>query len=73
MSNNKEKGGSKKGASSSAGMLPVANAPTSKDGSRLPVAKGHKQKGAGTVIIAKAPVITADGIILKVRTLSINY
>ena len=27
--------------------------------------KGHKQRGAGTVITAKAPVVTRDGILLK--------
>jgi hypothetical protein len=27
--------------------------------------KGHRQKGAGTVITAKPPVVTADGITLK--------
>ena len=32
---------------------------------KTPIAKGHRQKGAGTVITAKPPVITSDGIILK--------
>ena len=27
--------------------------------------KGHKQRGAGTVITAKAPIVTTDGIVLK--------
>lgn len=27
--------------------------------------KGHRQRGAGTVITAKAPVVTGDGILLK--------
>ena len=27
--------------------------------------RGHKQRGAGTVIVAKAPVVTDDGIVLK--------
>lgn len=27
--------------------------------------RGHKQKGAGTVITAKAPIVTNDGIVLK--------
>ena len=27
--------------------------------------RGHKQRGAGTVIVAKPPVVTSDGIILK--------
>lgn len=27
--------------------------------------RGHRQRGAGTVIVAKAPVVTQDGIVLK--------
>ena len=28
---------------------------------------GHKQRGAGTIITAKAPIVTGDGIILKIH------
>lgn len=27
--------------------------------------KGHRQRGAGTVIVSKPPVLTEDGILLK--------
>lgn len=27
--------------------------------------KGHRQRGAGTVITAKPPVVTSDGVVLK--------
>ena len=27
--------------------------------------KGHRQKGAGTVIVDKGPIVTNDGIVLK--------
>ena len=27
--------------------------------------RGHKQKGAGTVIVGKAPMVTNDGVILR--------
>jgi hypothetical protein len=27
--------------------------------------EGHKQKGAGTIMTGKAPIVTSDGIILK--------
>lgn len=30
-----------------------------------PIARGHRQRGAGTVIVSKAPVVTDDGIVLK--------
>jgi hypothetical protein len=29
--------------------------------------KGHKQKGAGTVIVARPPIETEDGIVLKMH------
>lgn len=29
--------------------------------------RGHRQRGAGTVITAKAPVMTADGIVLRLH------
>lgn len=29
------------------------------------IARGHKQKGAGTVIVDKGPIVTSDGIVLK--------
>ena len=35
------------------------------DGQAQRPPKGHKQRGAGTVIVAKAAVVTADGIVLK--------
>ena len=28
---------------------------------------GHKQRGAGTIITAKAPIVTGDGIVLKIH------
>eukprot|EP01032_Pedospumella_encystans_P030546 gene30546-34480_t len=46
---------------------PAANAasavPAVAPGTRPP--KGHKQRGAGTVITAKPAVVTNDGIVLK--------
>ena len=36
------------------------NAPDSKKSG-----KGHRQKGAGTVIVGKAPVVTNDGVVLR--------
>lgn len=39
---------------------PVAPEPPKK-----PAAKGHRQRGAGTVITAKAAVTTNDGVVLK--------
>jgi hypothetical protein len=32
---------------------------------KKPIARGHRQRGAGTVITAKPAVTTADGIVLK--------
>ena len=62
------KSSNKKGASSTPTTAASAQtATTTKDGTpRPPVARGHKQRGAGTVIVAKAPVVTNDGIVLKV-------
>jgi hypothetical protein len=33
----------------------------------LPLPVGHKQRGAGTIITAKAPIVTGDGILLKIH------
>lgn len=41
----------------------AAPAPALPPGTRPP--KGHKQRGAGTVIVAKPAVVTGDGIVLK--------
>lgn len=49
--------------------LPKATATTSKDTPPTVPEKaggrGHRQRGAGTVITAKAPIVTQDGILLK--------
>ena len=37
------------------------------DGKLVRPPRGHKQRGAGTVITAKAPVVTNDGIVLKIH------
>lgn len=65
---NKDKSSKKDSANSSgAGKSSAPSAAAAANtGPRPPVAKGHKQRGAGTVIVAKAPVVTADGIVLKV-------
>jgi hypothetical protein len=66
------KSSNKKGASSTPATTATTaasaqTATTAKDGTpRPPIARGHKQRGAGTVIVAKAPVVTNDGIVLKV-------
>jgi hypothetical protein len=39
--------------------------PIGTDAKGIKPPKGHKQKGAGTVITAKPPVVTADGITLR--------
>ena len=36
-----------------------------KDAKDVKAGRGHRQHGAGTVITAKAPVVTQDGIVLK--------
>ena len=33
----------------------------------IPRSAGHKQRGAGTIITAKAPIVTGDGIVLKIH------
>lgn len=42
---------------------PAASAPPPEE--KKPIARGHRQRGAGTVIVAKAAVVTADGVTLK--------
>jgi hypothetical protein len=39
--------------------------PTTSSAATAVGGRGHRQRGAGTVIVAKAPVITQDGIVLK--------
>ena len=44
---------------------PAPDAKVVADDKSKPIARGHKQRGAGTVITAKAAVVTEDGIVLK--------
>ena len=37
------------------------------DGRPVRPPKGHKQRGAGTIITAKAPIVTNEGIVLKIH------
>ena len=37
------------------------------DGKPVRPPKGHKQRGAGTIITAKAPIVTNEGIVLKIH------
>lgn len=48
--------GKDKGTTSQPQQQPIAD---------TKVGKGHRQRGAGTVITAKPPVVTADGVTLK--------
>lgn len=54
----------KKGSSSnsSANSKPATATPVEEPTKRPP--RGHRQKGAGTVIVAKPPTVTTDGIVL---------
>ncbi|CAM9111540.1 unnamed protein product, partial [Ectocarpus fasciculatus] len=52
----------KKGTSSSSSKPAAAPAPAPEPPKRKP--RGHRQKGAGTVIVAPPPVVTSDGVVL---------
>ena len=58
--------GKDKNAKAGGAAVPAAPPPTliGLNGKPL-IARGHKQKGAGTVIVDKGPIITSDGIVLK--------
>jgi hypothetical protein len=52
-------------AGAGAGAGAGASVGSSGTGEKKPIARGHRQRGAGTVITAKPAVITDDGVIIK--------
>lgn len=57
-----KKAGKGSQASSSSGPSQSSSQPAEE---KKPIAKGHRQRGAGTVITGKAAIVTADGVTLK--------